>query len=332
MRSAPVCRRRWRRRCSAPGCRRRCSAPGCDRRRAMYGHKVPVHKKTLHVRSKCGFRQKPHLDRTSRPKKNHRGDLAGGGITSQHRKTGADNSAPSSGADNPARKTRRANGEEAVFYRCSLALTRGSRLRHTLSPLEARRVGAPRRVGARASRRRTERRGSTAQRAIPPPLLDLGHRPVGWGTRRHLRRHAVVRRESPRCQTSCAPDGHALGGGGAQGCASARGLRRGFGGFTGGLRAARLMAGPAVAAGGRHETSVERLAPSLAGEWDRVGRTSRVACIVCVRRSCGTSLFSQTLGFFWVSAPSVQPAPRTGAEDLGAGCMLGAICAVVHDH
>ena len=80
-----------------------------------------------------------------------------------------------------------------------------------LSPLEARRVGAPRRVGARASRRRTERRGSTAQRAIPPPLLDLGHRPVGWGTRRHLRRHAVVRRESPRCQTSCAPDGHAWG-------------------------------------------------------------------------------------------------------------------------
>ena len=64
-----------------------------------------------------------------------------------------------------------------------------------LSPLEARRVGAPRRVGARASRRRTERRGSTAQRAIPPPLLDLGHRPVGWGTRRHLRRHAVVRRD-----------------------------------------------------------------------------------------------------------------------------------------
>ena len=54
-------------------------------------------------------------------------------------------------------------------------------------------------------------RGSTAQRAIPPPLLDLGHRPVGWGTRRHLRRHAVVRRESPRCQTSCAPDGHAWG-------------------------------------------------------------------------------------------------------------------------
>ena len=146
-----------------------------------------------------------------KPKKNHRGDLAGGGITSQHRKTGADNSAPSSGADNPARKTRRANGEEAVFYRCSLALTRGSRLRHTLSPLEARRVDVPRRVGARASRRRTERRGSTAQRAIPPPLLDLGHRPVGWGTRRHLRRHAVVRRESPRCQTSCAPDGHAWG-------------------------------------------------------------------------------------------------------------------------
>ena len=135
----------------------------------MYGHKVPVHKKTLHVRYKCGFRQKPHLDRTSRPKKNHRGDLAGGGITSQHRKTGADNSAPSSGADNPARKTRRANGEEAVFYRCSLALTRGSRLRHTLSPLEARRVDVPRRVGARAWLSRRVRAGSTAQRAIPPP-------------------------------------------------------------------------------------------------------------------------------------------------------------------
>ena len=153
-----------------------------------------------------------------------------------------------------------------------------------LSPLEARRVGAPRRVGARASRRRTERRGSTAQRAIPPPLLDLGHRPVGWGTRRHLRRHAVVRRESPRCQTSCAPDGHALGGGGAQGCASARGLRRGFGGFTGGLRAARLMAGP-----------LWRPAPDVtmrllwrdfgAKPCRRVGpRGSYVAC--CVHRVC----------------------------------------------
>ena len=181
-----------------------------------------------------------------------------------------------------------------------------------LSPLEARRVGAPRRVGARASRRRTERRGSTAQRAIPPPLLDLGHRPVGWGTRRHLRRHAVVRRESPRCQTSCAPDGHALGGGGAQGCASARGLRRGFGGFTGGLRAARLMAGPAVAAGGRHETSVERLAPSLAGEWDRVGRTSRVACIVCVRRSCGTSLYlCKHLVSFGATGAEARSSPRS---------------------
>jgi len=151
-----------------------------------------------------------------------------------------------------------------------------------LSPLEARRVGAPRRVGARASRRRTERRGSTAQRAIPPPLLDLGHRPVGWGTRRHLRRHAVVRRESPRCQTSCAPDGHALGGGGAQGCASARGLRRGFGGLTGGLRAARLMAGP-----------LWRPAPAMrllcrdfgAKPCRRVGpRGSYVAC--CVHRVC----------------------------------------------
>jgi hypothetical protein len=157
----------------------------------------------------------------------------------------------------------------------------------------SRRVALARRAALAREPRAGEQsgRGSTAQRAIPPPLLDLGHRPVGCGTRRHLRRHAVVRRESPRCQTSCAPDGHALGGGGAQGCASARGLRRGFGGFTGGLRAARLMAGPAVAAGGRHETSVERLAPSLAGEWDRVGRTSRVACIVCVWRSCGTSLY-----------------------------------------
>ena len=67
--------------------RRRCSAPTGDRRRPMFGHKVPAQKKTLHVRFRCGFRQEPHLDRTSRAKKNHRGDLAGGGIISQPPKT-----------------------------------------------------------------------------------------------------------------------------------------------------------------------------------------------------------------------------------------------------
>ena len=75
-----------------------------------------------------------------------------------------------------------------------------------------------------------------------------------------------------------------VGGGGAQRCASARGLRRGFGGLTGGLRAARLMAGP-----------LWRPAPDVtmrllcrdfgAKPCRRVGpRGSYVAC--CVHRVC----------------------------------------------
>ena len=186
-----------------------------------------------------------------------------------------------------------------MFWGClSAGTASGSIVHQQLSPTESTTTTFPTFIPPRGASRwraaprwreslapaKQSGRGSTAQRAIPPPLLDLGHRPVGCGTRRHLRRHAVVRRESPRCQTSCAPDGHALGGGGAQGCASARGLRRGFGGLTGGLRAARLMAGP-----------LWRPAPDVtmrllcrdfgAKPCRRVGpRGSYVAC--CVHRVC----------------------------------------------
>ena len=185
------------------------------------------------------------------------------------------------------------HGRMDMFWGCLSAGTASGSIVHQKHHHEfsyvyppSRRVALARRAALAREPRAGEQsgRGSTAQRAIPPPLLDLGHRPVGCGTRRHLRRHAVVRRESPRCQTSCAPDGHALGGGGAQGCASARGLRRGFGGFTGGLRAARLMAGP-----------LWRPAPDVtmrllcrdfgAKPCRRVGpRGSYVAC--CVHRVC----------------------------------------------
>ena len=117
------------------------------------------------------------------------------------------------------------HGRMDMFWGClSPGTASGSIVHQQLSPTESTTTTFPTFIPPRgASRWRAaprwreslapanERRGSTAQRAIPPPLLDLGHRPVGWGTRRHLRRHAVVRRESPRCQTSCAPDGHAWG-------------------------------------------------------------------------------------------------------------------------
>ena len=73
------------------------------------------------------------------------------------------------------------------------------------------------------------------------------------GSRTSPRRlgHSTAPSASRRCspRVSALPDilcagWPCVGGGGAQGCASARGLRRGFGGLTGGLRAARLMAGP----------------------------------------------------------------------------------------
>ena len=197
-----------------------------------------------------------------------------------------------------------------------------------LSPLEARRVGAPRRVGARASRRRTERRGSTAQRAIPPPLLDLGHRPVGWGTRRHLRRHAVVRRESPRCQTSCAPDGHAWGVVAPRGVPARGGCG---GGLVGSQEDCALLAswpGPLW----RPEAAM-RL---LWRDWRQALPASGTAWVVrrVLRASCVYGVVAErrfTFANTWFLL--VQPAPTTlGAEDLGAGCTLGAICAVAHDH
>ena len=77
---------------SAPVTSRRRSAPVC-----MHGPK-----KTLQVRLRCAFRRQAHFRRTLRPKKNHRGDLAGGGITSHSPLLGADtrrrHSAPTSGA------------------------------------------------------------------------------------------------------------------------------------------------------------------------------------------------------------------------------------------
>ena len=80
----------------------------------------PLKKKTLHVRSRCGFRQEPHLDRTSRPKKNHRGDLAGGVIIIQPLTPAP---APSTGADRctaiefPLKKRRYTCGPGADFAR-----------------------------------------------------------------------------------------------------------------------------------------------------------------------------------------------------------------------
>ena len=112
------------------------------------------------------------------------------------------------------------HGRMDMFWGCLSAGTASGSIVHQKHHHEfsyvyppSRRVALARRAALAREPRAGEQsgRGSTAQRAIPPPLLDLGHRPVGWGTRRHLRRHAVVRRESPRCQTSCAPDGHAWG-------------------------------------------------------------------------------------------------------------------------
>ena len=118
------------------------------------------------------------------------------------------------------------HGRMDMFWGClSAGTASGSIVHQQLSPTESTTMTFPTFIPPRGASRwraaprwheslapaKQSGRGATAQRAIPPPLLDLGHRPVGWGTRRHLRRHAVVRRESPRCQTSCAPDGHAWG-------------------------------------------------------------------------------------------------------------------------
>ena len=178
-------------------------------------------------------------------------------------------------------------------------------------------------LARRAALAREPRAGETERARLHCPTRDPAATPGSRSSPRRLW-HSTAPSASRRCspRVSALPDilcagWPCVGGGGAQGCASARGLRRGFGGLTGGLCAAGLMAGPAVAAGGRHETSVERLAPSLAGEWDRVGRTSRVACIVCVRRSCGTSLYL---------CKHLVSFGATGADlgaDLGAGCTLG---------
>ena len=183
----------------------------------------------------------------------------------------------------------------------------------------SRRVALARRAALAREPRAGEQsgRGSTAQRAIPPPLLDLGHRPVGCGTRRHLRRHAVVRRESPRCQTSCAPDGHAWGVVAPRGVPARGGCG---GGLVGSQEDCALLAswpGPLW----RPEAAMRLLwrdwrqaLPASGTAWvvRRVLRASCVYGVVAERR------FTFANTWFLLGA--------TGADlgaDLGAGCTLG---------
>ena len=145
-------------------------------------------------------------------------------------------------------------------------------------------------LARRAALAREPRAGETERARLHCPTRDPA---ATAGSRTSPRRlgHSTAPSASRRCspRVSALPDilcagWPCVGGGGAQGCASARGLRRGFGGLTGGLRAARLMAGP-----------LWRPAPDVtmrllcrdfgAKPCRRVGpRGSYVAC--CVHRVC----------------------------------------------
>ena len=184
------------------------------------------------------------------------------------------------------------HGRMDMFWGCLSAGTASGSIVHQKHHHEFSYVYPPSRrvaLARRAALAREPRAGERAARLHCPtrdPAATAGSRtsPRRLG---HSTAPSASRRCSPR--VSALPDilcagWPCVGGGGAQGCASARGLRRGFGGLTGGLRAARLMAGP-----------LWRPAPDVtmrllcrdfgAKPCRRVGpRGSYVAC--CVHRVC----------------------------------------------
>ena len=164
------------------------------------------------------------------------------------------------------------HGRMDMFWGClSAGTASGSIVHQQLSPTESTTTIFPTFIPPRGASRwraaprwreslapaKQSGRGSTAQRAIPPPLLDLGHRPVGWGTRRHLRRHAVVRRDV-RAAKHLVRRMVMRGGWGRQAACQREGAAAGV--WWAHMRIARCSphGGAAVAAGPRcnHETSV----------------------------------------------------------------------------
>ena len=144
------------------------------------------------------------------------------------------------------------HGRMDMFWGCLSAGTASGSIVHQKHHHEFSYVYPPSRrvaLARRAALAREPRAGERAARLHCPtrdPAATAGSRtsPRRLG---HSTAPSASRRCSPR--VSALPDilcagWPCVGGGGAQGCASARGLRRGFGGLTGGLRAARLMAGP----------------------------------------------------------------------------------------
>ena len=185
------------------------------------------------------------------------------------------------------------HGRMDMFWGCLSAGTASGSIVHQKHHHEFSYVYPPSRrvaLARRAALAREPRAGETERARLHCPTRDPA---ATAGSRTSPRRlgHSTAPSASRRCspRVSALPDilcagWPCVGGGGAQGCASARGLRRGFGGLTGGLRAARLMAGP-----------LWRPAPDVtmrllcrdfgAKPCRRVGpRGSYVAC--CVHRVC----------------------------------------------
>ena len=145
------------------------------------------------------------------------------------------------------------HGRMDMFWGCLSAGTASGSIVHQKHHHEFSYVYPPSRrvaLARRAALAREPRAGETERARLHCPTRDPA---ATAGSRTSPRRlgHSTAPSASRRCspRVSALPDilcagWPCVGGGGAQGCASARGLRRGFGGLTGGLRAARLMAGP----------------------------------------------------------------------------------------